>query len=507
MQRLVWLTLFSVLTLSSASAERPNVLFIAIDDLNDWTGKLGGHPQARTPNLDRLADQSVWFRRAYCAAPACNPSRAALLTGIAPHRSGVYFNSQPWRSALPDVVTLPALFKEAGYEVLGAGKIFHGPFPDPDAWHAYFPSPRKTRPADPLPSNRPLNGIPRTAHFDWGPLDVPDEAMGDYKVVEWVCEQLRRGHERPFFLACGLYRPHLPWYVPRPYFDAFPLDKVQLPKVLPTDLDDIPAGGMKLVRRRDHRLILQYKQWHQAVRGYLASVAFADAMVGRVLDALRASPYADNTIVVLWSDHGWHHGQKEHWRKFALWEQTTRVPLMIRVPAGHPLLPGGTPAGKTCDRTVSLLDLYPTLVELCGLPWPKHRLDGRSLLPLLRNPDAPWHRPALTTYGFQNHSIRTERWRYIRYADGSEELYDHSKDPLEWHNLADDEQYRRIKEELAAFLPVKNHPPVPGRKRARRDRINRKQNLRRIPRSENDVVPADGATASQPVRLRARRQG
>ncbi len=466
---LISLTAYDV---AHAGADRqPNVLFIAIDDLNDWTGKLGGHPQAHTPHLDRLAERSVWFTRAYCAAPACNPSRTALLTGVAPYRSGVYRNTHPWRPALPDVTTLPALFKQAGYTVLGAGKIFHGPYPDPEAWHEYYPSPTKTRPSDPLPAKRPLNGIPRVGHFDWGPLNVPDEAMGDYKVAEWVCRQLERQHERPFFLACGLYRPHLPWYVPETYFELFPVNGIQLPKVLPDDLADIPPGGLKMVRRRDHRLILKYNQWRQAVQGYLASVAFADRMVGKVLDTLARSPYADNTIVVLWSDHGWHHGQKEHWRKFALWEQTTRVPLMILVPPGNRAVPSGTPSGRPCSRTVSLLDIYPTLIDLCGLDRPEHRLDGRSLVPLLRNPDAPWHRPAIMTYGFRNHAVRTERWRYIRYADGSEELYDHANDPLEWRNLAAREEYWRIKEELAAFLPEQNVPParsdrrrVPGAK-------------------------------------------
>lgn len=450
---------------------RPNVLFIAVDDLNDWTGCLGGHPQAYTPNLDSLAARGVLFTRAYCAAPACNPSRVALMTGIAPYRSGIYHNPMPWRPVLPDAVTLAQHFMQNGYKVMGSGKIFHGAYPDPASWEIYWPSKTRTRPSDPLPPMRPLNGIPNTGHFDWGPLDVDDTAMGDYQVVRWVCERLMEEHDRPFFLACGIFRPHLPWYVPRKYFERFPLEDIQLPVVKEDDLEDIPPAGVKMARPQgDHRKVLQYKQWKNAVQGYLASIYFMDTLLGQLIDTLDRSPYANNTIVVLWSDHGWHLGEKQHWRKFALWEEATRVPLIFVVPEGiSRLVPGGTPSGGRCGRTVSLLDIYPTLAELCGLP-PRPGLDGRSLVRLLRDPNADWSRPAITTHGYKNHAVRTERWRYIRYADGSEELYDHEKDPYEWNNLAGNPDYARIKEELARWLPASDAPPAPTEQELRKQR-------------------------------------
>jgi len=438
---------------------RPNVLFIAIDDLNDWVGCLGGHPDVKTPNLDRLAERGVLFTNAHCSAPACNPSRASLLTGILPSTSGVYYNSQPWRrsSVLADAVTLPQHFMAHGYRVIGGGKIFHGAYPDPASWHQYFPSKRKTKPDDPLPPNRPLNGIPKTAHFDWGPVHVPESEMGDYKVADWVISQLRKKHDKPFFLACGFFRPHLPWYVPPKYFDMYPLDKITLPNVNENDLDDVPPIGRKMARPDgDHRKVIQYNQWRKAVQGYLASISFVDACLGRVLDAFDESPYAHNTIIVLWADHGWHLGEKLHWRKFALWEEATHAPLMI-------VAPGITKAGSRSHRPVSLIDIYPTLIDLCRLS-PKPELQGKSLLPLLKNPDASWSRPALTTYGRNNHSLRTERWRYIRYSDGTEELYDHHTDPLEWTNLAGDPKYQQLKQELRRWLPQANAPESPRTK-------------------------------------------
>jgi arylsulfatase A-like enzyme len=435
---------------------RPNVLFLAIDDLNDWTGFLGGHSQSRTPNLDRLADRGMVFERAYCAAPACNPSRAALLTGIRPSTSGVYTNSQPWRPALPDAVTLPQHFMAAGYEVIGGGKIFHGGFNDPESWQESF-----KQPADPKPDDLPVNGIPRTAHFDWGPVDVPDEAMGDHKVVDWAIDQLGRSREKPLFLAVGLYRPHLPWYVPRAYFDAHPASGVILPEVPEDDLDDIPPAGRKMARPEgDHRNVLGQDQWHEAVQGYLASIAFADAQVGRLLDALDRSPIAEETIIVMWGDHGWHLGEKQHWRKFALWEEAARVPFVIAAP-------GVTEPGSRCDRPVSLLDIYPTLIDLCGLS-DRRELEGTSLSPLLKDPGAPWDRFALTTHGRKNHAVRSDRWRYIRYEDGSEELYDHDADPMEWRNLADDPEFDGVKAALAEALPATDAPDAPDA-RARSD--------------------------------------
>lgn len=430
-------------------ADKPNILFIAIDDLNDWTGFLGGHPQAHTPHLDALAKRGMVFTRAYCAAPACNPSRTAILTGIMPASSGVYHNNNPWRPQLPEAVTLLAHFRQHRYKVFGGGKLFHGPFNDPVSWEMYW-----TRPGDPQPPGRPLNGIPNAAQFDWGPLDVDDAAMGDSQLTDWAIRFLQEEHDRPFFLAVGYIRPHLPWYVPRPYFERFPLPEIILPRVKEDDLDDIPPLGRKIANPQgDHARVLATNNWHRAVQGYLASIAFVDYHVGRLLEAFYQSPYVDNTIVVVWGDHGWHLGQKQHWRKFALWEEATRVPLVI-------VAPGITTPGSRCPRTVNLADLYPTLCELAGLPIPP-QVETRSLVPLLKDPDHPWDRPAVTTHGYMNHAVRSERYRYIRYSDGTEELYDHEVDPLEWTNLAGDPQYKQVKDELAKWLPQVNRQEGP----------------------------------------------
>ena len=442
--------------LRGQTRSKPNVLMIAIDDLNDWVSCLGGHPGARTPNLDRLAGRGVLFTNAHCAAPLCNPSRAALMTGIRPSTSGVYDNNQPMRKSavLQNAVTLPQHFTAHGYRSTGGGKIYHGSYPDPASWQDYFPSQQRNKPPDPEPPNRPVNGIPNTAHFDWGPVSVPDRDMGDFQVVDWAAAELNKAHSKPFFLACGLYKPHLPWYVPPKYFDMFPLDQIALPRVKDDDLDDVPAIGRKFARPQgDHKNVLDHKQWRKAVQGYLASMAFMDACLGRLIDAFDASAHAKNTVVVLWSDHGWHLGEKLHWRKFSLWEEATRNVFAI-------VAPGVTKPGMRCSRTVSLLDVYPTLNDLCGLP-PRKELEGVSLAPLLRNPEAEWNRPVVTTYFRNNHSIRSERWRYTHYSDGGEELYDHRADPMEWTNLATRSEYSTIKTEMARSIPAVNAEDSP----------------------------------------------
>jgi arylsulfatase A-like enzyme len=451
---------------ASLPAAKPNVIFIAIDDLNDWIGCLGGHPQARTPNLDQLAKRGVLFTRAYCSAPSCNPSRASLMTGILPSTSGVYHNSQPWRPAMSKAVTLPQHFTEHGYWSAGSGKIYHGRFPDPASWQTYFPDQKKNKPNDPLPAKRPVNGIPKTAHFDWGPVANPPKEMGDYKVADWIIGQLKREHDKPFFLACGIYRPHLPWYVPQKYFDLFNENEIKLPPTIRGDLKDVPAAGLKMAKPQgDHAKVSKHNQWKRAVHGYLASIAFADEQVGRVLSALEKSPHAANTIIVLWTDHGWHLGEKEHWRKFTLWERAGRTPVMFVVPKGiSKALAQGTKAGTRVDQPVSLIDIYPTLVDLCGLNENK-ALEGQSLVRLLDDPKAKWDRPALTTFGRKNHALRTPQWRYIRYGDGTEELYDHTKDPNEWTNLAGKPQYAALKKKLARWFPRKNAPGAAANKK------------------------------------------
>jgi arylsulfatase A-like enzyme len=297
--------------------------------------------------------------------------------------------------------------------------------------------------------------------FDWSPIDIPDEQTGDYSSVAWVINQLKRDHTNPFFLACGIYRPHLPWYVPKKYFDMFPVDGVQLPKILANDLDDVGERAREIAYRAGgyHKHVLEADQWKQAVQGYLASITYADALVGVLLDALANSSYANNTIVILWSDHGWQLGEKEHWRKFALWENALQTVMMMRVPEGTLGLPEGSATGAQCDRITSLMDIYPTLLELCGLPL-KKGLDGHSLIPLLKDPAADWDYPAISTYDFSEFSVRTQEWRYTRYIDDSEELYDHRKDPEEWINLADKSGYKDIIDQLSRNIPENPAPLV-----------------------------------------------
>lgn len=430
---------------------RPNVLFIAIDDLNDWIGSLGGHPQTKTPNLDRLAKRGVNFTKAYCSAPVCNPSRASLMSGLRPSTTGVYQNSQPWRPAMPDRVCLQQLFMAQGYDAVGSGKIYHEAYAEPENWTHYA----KQHP-DPKPSQQVLSDPHSHAGgIIWGKLDgVTDDQMNDYDIASDAIDYLGKPHDKPFFLACGLHRPHMPWQVPTKYYDMFPLDSIQTPEVPDDDLADVPPAGVRMAKPDgDHSNILKSDNWKQAVQAYLAAIAFADAQAGRLIDALDESEHAKNTIVILWGDHGWHLGEKHHWRKFTVWEEAARAPLMVTVP-------GMTKPESICERTVEFVHIYPTLVELCGLT-PPDKLDGVSFVSLLKDPKAPWGRPAVTTYGRGNHGVRSERWRYIRYADGGEELYDHDADPNEWKNLASDSKYRGVMAELAAYLPRIDAPDAP----------------------------------------------
>lgn len=447
--------------LAHAAGSRPNVLFIALDDLNDWVGCLGGHPQTKTPYLDRLAASGVLFRNAYCPAAMCNPSRTAIFSGLPPHRSGLYENLQKLREVMPQAELLPRYFSRHGYWSAGSGKMLHYVI-DPQSWDDYFPDREKDDPfprtfyPEERPVSLPRGGPWQYVETDWAALDVTDEEFGgDWLVTKWIGEQLRRQHEKPFFLACGIYRPHEPWFVPKKYFEPFPLESIQLPPGYKADdLDDVPPAGQQIARNRYFPHIQQHGQWKQGIQAYLASIHFADAMLGRVLDALDNSPARDNTIVVLWSDHGWHLGEKEHWQKYTGWRVCARVPLMIRVPQGAPGLPEGTTAGGVCDRPVNLVDLFGTLAALCGLP-AKEGIESRSFAPLLRDPKANWPHAALTHLSHpENYAISTERWRYIHYRGDQEELYDIENDPHEWTNLAMNPEHAPKLTEMRALAPA-----------------------------------------------------
>ena len=421
---------------------RPNVLFIAVDDLNHWVGHLGRNRQTKTPHLDRLAKMGVTFSNAHCAAPVCNPSRTALLSGMRPGTTGVYDNNNPYSSAVNVKQSLVTQFQEHGYATLGMGKVWHGGLGFQEQW-------TETRSEEPKGlggtkiEDRSIGGIA------FGVIHGDDSAVSDTQIADYGISELTKSHAKPFFLTLGFHKPHMPWNVPQKYYDMHPLAEIELPPTKDGDLSDVPAGGLKMAKASgDHAAVLKSGRWKEAVQAYLAAISYLDGQVGRVLDALEQSPYKDNTIICLWGDHGWHLGEKEHWRKFALWEEATRAPLIW-------VAPGTTTPGGVCESPVDFMAIYPTLCDLAEIPIPKH-VEGQSIRVLLKDPDAASSGVAITTFGQNNHAVRTDRWRYIRYADGGEELYDHSNDEYEWTNLAALPDHEGLKKELAGKLPTIN---------------------------------------------------
>ena len=432
-----------------------NVLFIAVDDLNDWVGFMDGNQQTQTPHMDNFADKAMVFDNAHCPAPLCSPSRTAVMSGVRPSTSGIYNNSPHFRVSpvLKDILTIPEYFAKHGdYFTSARGKIFHndtGQLAEKNSWADFqemtgitmnnHKNKTKNMLVNKMPYFNRKQGV-----LDWGPIDVLFEESSDAQTALWAASELQKNHDRPFFLACGIYRPHLPWHVPKEYFDKFPIQDILLPNTNANDLDDIPVKGIEmsdgLTMKGDYQRIARHEKKREVVQAYLASINYADQCVGLILDALNNSRYKDNTIVILWGDHGWHFGEKLSYRKSKLWEESTRVPLMISVP-------GITKPGSRSKRAVNLIDIYPTLLDLCDLPF-KETNEGRSITSVLKNPNIDWPYPSITTMGYGNHAIRSENWRYIQYEDGTEELYDKRSDPLEWINLASKEQYVDIKQEL-----------------------------------------------------------
>ena len=437
-----------------ASRKRPNVLFIAIDDMNDWTTLFDKANPIKTPNLERLARRGMFFNRAYCASPACCPSRAAIMTGIRPHNSGVYDNNNAWAKMMPDATTLSRYFMKNGYETYGAGKIFHHGATGNDI--PGKPSFEKFKRM--LPARRPKSGKNHNGYtkgplgrvwFDWG---LHDQKMIDLDTVEWCERAMDTPQAKPRFLAAGIFKPHLPFYADAETFKKYPFKDTVMPEMPANDLDDVSKVALKMAHR-EHFIYSNVIKDPEArpgslkkmVQCYQASADFADQMVGRLLDKLDKTGKTDNTIIILWADHGYHLGDKESCVKFTLWEKANHVPFII-------VAPGVTKPGSVCARPVGLIDIYPTLVELAGLP--PAQVDGRSLVPLLKDPSRQWF-PALMTMGKGNHAVRSDRWRYIRYRDGSQELYDHSKDPWEWTNLAKQPKYADVIAEHKKWLPTK----------------------------------------------------
>ena len=456
------LFLFLTTSFSKAQKDKPNVLLISIDDLNDWVNHLDGHPKVQTPNMDRLADRGVAFTNAHCQAPLSNPSRTSFLTGLRPTTTGVY-GLGPWFRSLEeyeDLTTLPQYFEQNGYQTLTTGKIYHDAYPPEEGrkdgaeftkwgFHGGF----YPRPDEPF--------VKETGHplVDWGVYPEKDSQQDDWKVADWAIKQLKNPpDDQPFFLSVGFRHPHVPLYATQKWFDLYPEEEELLPEIKGNDRDDIPRFAWYLHwNLPEPRLawLKMHHEWKPKVRAYLASVSFADMLVGRLLNTLEKEGLRENTIVVLLSDHGYHLGSKDISGKNTLWHESTRVPFIF---AG----PGIPEKGKQSDQPVELLDLYPTLTDLADLPQ-KQGLDGHSLKPLLKDTRHERSRPAICTHGPGNHVIITEQWRFIQYADGSRELYNRENDPYEWKNLAVKEGYAPVMENLAEHIP-ESAEPAPGNK-------------------------------------------
>ncbi|MCG8306640.1 MAG: sulfatase [Cytophagales bacterium] len=453
---------------------KPNVLMICVDDMNDWTKLHDPSNPIHVPNIERLAETGTFFTQAYCNAPACNPSRASILSGVRPSTIGVYTNSSNWKDALSPDMLMPAHFKKHGYKTFCSGKIFHHHGPahvDYSIFSESNPFPVNGRPDSPMPETN-ICGVTKwigqddnntrdiSPNFDWGIWAQDGSKHIDERTVDWAINKIKSESE-PFFMAVGIFRPHMPFYVPESAFlDNYPLEELTVPIINKNDFDDLEQSSIDFIQGYgrygwmstfEHEKQRDPDIYEKAVQHYQASCSYADHNVGRLLDALYASGNADNTIIVLWSDHGYHLGEKEHWEKFILTEKSTHIPYIIVVP--------GEEKNRSISYPVSLVDLYPTLAELCGIPIPDYT-EGQSLVPILEGKVNRLDKPVVITYGKNNHAIRADDFRYIRLADGTEELYNTTQDKHEWENLARNDSYRSLINSLAIWLPEINKEPV-----------------------------------------------
>lgn len=476
MNKIIIITTLLLLIIGSVKAQegnKLNVLMIAVDDMNNWVGSWGG--KAITPHIDQLAAAGVAFKNAHCIVPACNPSRAALLTGLRPETTGQYTN-EGWfreRTGGEKWVTLPQFLQKNGYKTVAAGKIFHHPagtgitqrkMSDSVSWNEQFPVNVGTPGAaiyhdefgyakwlegDSVFGELPIKDYIRR-HGIWGPIDTPTEACGDWLLSDFCANYLQGDHDDPFLLACGIFRPHSPQLAPQKYFDMYPIEEIELPDVPTSDMDDVPSiAQSNWSTGFADKLMSDTLEWKRAVQAYLACITFADDCIGHVLNSLENSKNKDNTVVVFWSDHGWQLGHKHRWEKFSLWDQSTNSPMIIKLP--------GQVNRPDFNDPVSFLDIYPTVVDLLDLNITKE-LEGHSLKPIISGEKTQWNHPAVITYQENNNSVRFKQWNYIRYKDGTEELYDHCKDPNEYHNLAGQKSYKKIMNKLRKHIPQVMQP-------------------------------------------------
>ncbi|WP_203257114.1 sulfatase [Hyunsoonleella ulvae] len=439
---------------------KPNVLFIAVDDLNNMIGPIDNFSNVKTPNFDRLANMGVTFTNAHVQAPLCGPSRASIMTGLRPSTTGIYGmapDNEVRRDGNPetkDITFLPEYFRNNGYHTMGIGKLFHIHAPD----SVFNESGGRVKGFGPYPKKRfvwdgfgkGIRGTHGRTSTDWGAFPEQDSLLPDHQSVNWVTERLQRNYDKPFFMGLGFLRVHVPLYVPQKWFDLYPLEEIETPPYKSDDLNDIPPVGMKindLPMMPSTEWAKESGEWKKIVQAYLACISFVDYELGRVLDALENSKYADNTIIVLWSDHGYRLGEKGTFAKHALWETATKAPLLFAGP--------NLPKGKKIDAPVEMLSIYPTLLELSALP-AYERNEGNSLVAMMQNDEGLSEARAITTFGMNNHAIKMNGYRYIQYEDGKEELYDHSNDPNEWANVAGNSEYKETIKELKKLLPTKN---------------------------------------------------
>lgn len=449
---LILASIVATFSTSHAKDTKPNVLMISIDDLNDWTGYLGGYPSVSTPHLDALAGQGRVFTNAHCAIPVCSSSRVSVMSGLSATTHGSYEIGPSYEDlpALNEAPTLHRFFKDNGYVTFSGGKVLHHGFGgrlkvdiDHDLGRAKGARPKSG------PINLPASW---SKAWDWGQYPDEDAEMADYQLALRAAKALQENHEKPFFMSVGFYRPHVPLFAPPKWFDLYDVETIPLPRSPESDLTDLPPNFRTIndyAVAPKHSEVVESGKQRSLTQAYLASISFVDHCVGVVMDALEESPHADNTIIVLWSDHGFHLGEKHHWAKRTLWEESTRVPLLFAGPGIEP--------GEDCVEPASLIDIYPTLIELCDLP-EHEQLDGISLTPQLDDPTTEREEPAIISSYYGNHAVRTRDWRLIVYEDGAKELYDHRNDPDEYTNLASDPDHVEILEELLEWIPTEGEP-------------------------------------------------
>ncbi|VGO13637.1 Choline-sulfatase [Pontiella desulfatans] len=458
-----------------AAAKKADVVFIVVDDLNDWVGVLGGHPQSKTPNIDALAKRGVLFSNAHCNAPTCNPSRKSFLSGLYPKSNGKYFNggnklekdrppffcdmpmSGPTSKSAPaEYPYMHQHFKKSGYRVVSGGKMAHGPIGHLVGEESLDAVANRKSAA----FNNEGAGYASARRNVWGQYGATnqkDSQTSDYKIAHWAIDQWNTVTDKPLLMTIGIFRPHTPLTVPKAYFEKFPIESIQLPEMPGfDDTKDLPEYAKWIARytnfdltfdpRSVHEEILHRggeEEWKYMVQSYLACINYADTQVGHLLEALKKNPRGRETMIILTGDHGWHLGEKGHWCKSALWCDSTHVPYIV-------VAPGVAEPGTVNNQPVSLVDTYPTLCDFAGIPKPDH-LDGESLIPLLKDPTAK-RDAAFISYGPENTALQTERYRYIRYEDGSDELYDHRTDPHEWTNQSNNPEFSELKEQLKASI-------------------------------------------------------